>query len=406
MKSVTQKTKYLISAYTSIRTLKFAGATCIKHCILAAIMCLGLQALAQANEKQDQAKLERVQKNIEKLKRELYKAQSNRDNIKQTIEKSEKEIIDLKTKAEKIQSEIKSSEKSIQKLESQKSAFIDKKKIQQNQVSQHVQAAFRLGKKNNISTLLNQQNPAEVSRNMRYLNYIVAARHEKIITLETTLDEIKRLESRTISETNKLRASHRSLKNEQTALAKQKKSREATIAALEKTLTNRGDKLASLELDRKHLAKLLSQVAGILNDEDLNNDTQKFSILRGKLPWPTKGNLIHQFNSPRVGNNVKWQGLVIKANAGTPVRSVHHGRVVFSDYLRGHGLLIIIDHGAGYLSLYAHNESLIKSLGDWVASGEVIAHVGDTGGQKVAGLYFELRYKGKPQNPTRWLKSA
>lgn len=131
-----------------------------------------------------------------------------------------------------------------------------------------------------------------------------------------------------------------------------------------------------------------------------------FKELKGKLPWPTQGKIIKQFGSARATNKVRWQGLMIASDEGAPVHAVHHGRVVFADYLRGHGLLLIIDHGDSFLSLYAHNQMLYKEIGDWVSAGEEIATVGQSGGQDQAGLYFELRHQGKPTNPNSWLKKS
>jgi len=120
------------------------------------------------------------------------------------------------------------------------------------------------------------------------------------------------------------------------------------------------------------------------------------------LSWPTKGKISHRFGSYRVAGKLKWDGVVISANEGTEVRAIHEGRVVVADYLRGQGLLMIIDHGGGYLSIYAHNQSLHKQVGDWVSSGEIIAQVGNSGGQDDSGLYFEIRQNGKPVNPADW----
>jgi len=136
----------------------------------------------------------------------------------------------------------------------------------------------------------------------------------------------------------------------------------------------------------------------------LPENSASFASLKGKLPWPTDGRVLRNYGTPRVSDKMRWQGLLIGGNEGSPVRAVHHGRIVFSDYLRGQGLLLIIDHGAGYLTLYAHNQALYKELGEWVEAGELVAALGNSGGQQTAALYFELRHNGEPTNPKRWFK--
>ncbi len=128
-----------------------------------------------------------------------------------------------------------------------------------------------------------------------------------------------------------------------------------------------------------------------------------FKALRGGLEWPARGRLVSLFGTQRAGN-LKWDGVVIAAKEGSEVKAIHHGRVAFSDWLRGFGLLMIIDHGDGYMSLYGHNQSLFKETGDWVEPGETIAVMGNSGGQRNAGVYFGIRYKGKAVNPKKWCK--
>ena len=126
---------------------------------------------------------------------------------------------------------------------------------------------------------------------------------------------------------------------------------------------------------------------------------------KGKLIWPVKGRLKHSFKSKR-GNYLRWEGWLINTQAGTVVQAVHHGRVVFSNYLRGFGLLVIVDHGDGFMSLYAHNQELLRETGDWVQSGEIVSRAGNTGGLNKPALYFEIREKGVPVNPKIWLSKS
>ena len=130
---------------------------------------------------------------------------------------------------------------------------------------------------------------------------------------------------------------------------------------------------------------------------------EPFSEQRGHLAWPAAGPVVREFGQPRANGRLRWNGVLMEAPAGAAVRTIYNGRVIFSDWLPGMGLLLIVEHGEGYLSLYGHNQDLLKEVGDWVLPGEVIAHVGDTGGQASAGLYFEIRKDGNPVNPERWM---
>jgi septal ring factor EnvC (AmiA/AmiB activator) len=144
--------------------------------------------------------------------------------------------------------------------------------------------------------------------------------------------------------------------------------------------------------------RLSEVMAGFPVDTD-----EPFASVKGKLAWPVQGRIAGAYGQPRGAGPVKWSGVLLEAAAGTQVRAVYHGRVAFADWLSGLGLLVIVDHGSGYMSLYGHNEALLKEAGDWVDPGEPIAQVGDTGGQARAGLYFEIRLNGEPIDPNPWI---
>ena len=132
------------------------------------------------------------------------------------------------------------------------------------------------------------------------------------------------------------------------------------------------------------------------------SDSRPFKQQKGKLPWPASGAFLASYGEPRKQGGLKWNGVLISSKHGTPVRAISHGRIAFADWLQGFGFITIIDHGEGYMSLYGHNETLVKQAGDWVNAGEVIATSGDSGGQPMPGVYFEIRSRGKPVNPGNW----
>jgi len=179
-------------------------------------------------------------------------------------------------------------------------------------------------------------------------------------------------------------------------------SRQTLLASLKAKIADESSQIDRLAAEERDLARLIAELTSILSDYPITSEEQ-FSTLKGKLTWPIAGNLIHDFGQPRAGGKVKWNGVVLGAPRGREVRAIYHGRVVFADWLAGMGLLVIVDHGESYLTLYGYNETTLKTAGDWVAPGDVIATVGDSGGQQQTGLYFEVRKGTQPQNPRQWV---
>ena len=173
------------------------------------------------------------------------------------------------------------------------------------------------------------------------------------------------------------------------------------LATLKARLAEDGAEIERLAAQEADLSRLIAELTSILSDYPITSD-QPFASLKGKLTWPVAGQLLHDFGQPRANGRLKWNGVVLAASRGREVRAVYHGRVIFADWLDGMGLLVIVDHGGGYLTLYGHNETTMKSAGDWVAPGDVIATVGASGGQPRASLYFEIRRNARPVDPGAW----
>jgi septal ring factor EnvC (AmiA/AmiB activator) len=150
------------------------------------------------------------------------------------------------------------------------------------------------------------------------------------------------------------------------------------------------------------LQSLVDELTRLLTSLPIS-DAEPFAKTRGRLEWPTDGRIMQRFGQSRADGRLRWDGVLLAAGAGEDVRAVHHGRVVYADWLQGMGLLVIIEHGNGYLSLYGHNQDVIAEIGEWVTPGAVIAHVGDSGGRAIPGLYFEIRKDGKPVDPDGWM---
>lgn len=357
------------------------------------------------DEKAQREKFEQLRKQIEALKSELEQTKNSRDELHNSLESNEKNISELEQKTKKLLRELEQGRKELQELRDERGELIQKKSRESELVAQYISSAHQLGKHSQVKLLLNQQQPAEVSRMLRYYEYFGRERREKISSFRQTIQRINDIEPQIAEQTERVQVRYDSLLAEKRKLDASQSERRQLLAKLDGELRNQENEIRELVKDRQRLQTLLTRMNQAISEQELALTVSEITQLKGKLPWPTKGKLLNKYGSRRMGDALKWQGLRIAADSGTDVLSVHHGQVVFSDYLRGHGLLIIVDHGAGYMSLYAHNQVLYKETGQWVEPGERIAAVGNTGGQKSAALYFELRHNGKPTNPHTWLRS-
>jgi septal ring factor EnvC (AmiA/AmiB activator) len=240
-----------------------------------------------------------------------------------------------------------------------------------------------------------------------YYQYFSEARADLIATVQKNIDKILETEAAIDRSKQELENSRQLQKTQKAKLDKDRSKRKTIISALDQQLKKQGGTLTRLEDEASQLQELILSIQEILIDTPAPElDRRSFAKLRGKLAWPVDGKVDKLFGRQKQPSNLRWQGIMIYASAGKHVKAISHGRVAFADWLRGLGNLIIIDHGNSYLSLYGHNESLFKSAGEWVESGDIIGSIGNSGGQQKPGLYFEIRKKGKPQNPTRWCKTG
>lgn len=384
--------------------VRFAQRYCPLACICFAICLSNLSVADDTNISPE--KLEQLKANIQKLRKELEATRSSRDEINSTLEKTEKHIGELSKKAKKIEGQLQERREKLDGLRDERSQLQYQKQQQEGLVGDYINAAYRLGQQSNLRLLLNQEDPARVSRNLRYYDYFAQARAEKIHTYMSTIERINRIEPEIAYQTAQVQRDLDTLNRERDKLRSAQADRKHILSTLNARIQNQDQQLRAKQADRRRLEKLLTTVIENVADLTFTGNNKSFAQLKGQLPWPTRGKVVRPFGSNRVTNKMRWEGMLIQSNAGEPVHAVHYGRVVFSDYLRGHGLLIIIDHGAGFMSLYAHNQALYKELGEWVAQGDIIASVGNSGGQQQAALYFELRRNGKPTNPKSWLRRA
>ena len=294
---------------------------------------------------------------------------------------------------------------SIKQLNRRESLLSADKTSQQKALAQQIRAAYINGNQEYLKILLNQEDPAKVARSITYYEYLNKARADKIAKLKSTITELEQVITNKAQEQQKQEQLLSQQQAENKNLTSLKNRRQQVVAQLRQQVISGDKKLQEWQANELDLVSILdalkNQVAKIIPQQALSG----LSKLRGKLNWPVSGSIIERFGVRREGSSARWSGILIGSKSGQEIQSIHHGRVVYSDYLRGFGLMTIIDHGDGYMSLYGHNEALFKSAGDWVEAGERIAMVGQTGGYPSPGLYFEIRHKSKAINPLRFIAS-
>ena len=364
-----------------------------------------------ASKKEDmalyQTKLERVQKSIAKVQNHLKGNKKQRSHVVTELKNLESEISKNAKKLKQLEHDVNSIKSQKSTLESELKQFNIQLKTQRNILSEQIRSAYILGPQKNLKLLLNQQDPAQIGRTKEYFNYLNRARQDQIDIFLETIQQKQQTEARlaeTLVTQGKLLDEQKARKRER---QNQRLKRKKLVAELSDKIKNQESTLNSLEASRGKIENLLKSLGELLADIPSGiSSGQTFKSLKGKLPWPIKGRFLGKFGKSKHHGDLKWNGVLIKARPGTPVRVISNGQVAFSDWLQGFGFIAIVDHGSGYMSLYGHNETLLKQSGDWVQAGDVIATAGDSGGQTQSGVYFEIRSRGKPVDPALWCSAS
>ena len=370
--------------------------------ILALNLIVPLDYVSAADDQQ-QARLEKLDRSISKLEKKLRSRDKQKDSLQNELKKVEVEASQLKGNLRKLGKEIRTVVAELSILKQQETDLQARIVQQADVIAEQIAAAHKLGDQEPIKLLLNQEDPQQLARVFKYYDYFLQARSEKIASYMNDVESLTEVIARISSQQLALKRSQSDLKNGQEKLRGRVAKRSVTLKQLDASLVSDKKKLGSLQRERSELEEILSAVEEAVADMTLPSNYKPFLSRKGKLSWPLKGRVAHSYGSQRSGE-LRWEGWLISASAGAAVNAVHNGRIVFSNYLRGFGLLAIVDHGDGYMTLYAHNQELLKDTGDWVQSNELVARAGDTGGLNKPALYFEIRSQGKPADPKVWLE--
>jgi len=360
--------------------------------------------LAADTQQVSEAQLTKLKQSIKKVNRWLSHANTEKTGLSKQLEKLEKlidkisrEIRHSNAKITKHASEL----KSLQRKHREQEASLEK---QQKYLIKQLQVAYLRGEQTELKMLLDTNNPQDIARQMHYFSYINDARNEKINKFKEALAEIKETETNILKQKKELSAHRQVLEKSREALRFQRKQRKELLVKLEKNIKTNSQRLNKMKADQQRLEKLLNELEIAIANIPLPIDAAPFYRQKSKLPRPSRGKVSARFGSRVAQGKLKLNGIHITTVENAPVTAVHYGRVIFSNWIRGFGLLIIIDHGDDYMSLYGNNKSLIKETGDWVRAGETIAYSSESNAKRESGLYFEIRKKGKPQNPSLWLR--
>jgi len=382
----------------------------------ALLLCGLLAVSAHAQESGDQhgvqeaqtkQKLEQIRVEIHKLAEEQRSTAAKRNDATNALRDADLKIAALAKTVRNIDQQLSGQQAKLDGLLVQQSALDVKLKDQRDALAALLRSAYAMGRDEELKLLLAQDHIDDISRMLAYYRYFERARVHEIDALLEDLQALAQLQADIERETVALKASRDERAIQAQRLDGEREQRHLLLGELDAALKDQTARLAALGKDEKALVDLLAKLRDIFADIPQHLvGAEPFADLRGRLNWPLRGKVVVRFGATAVDGERSSQGVLIAAKDGSEVRAVSHGRVVYADWLRGYGLLLIIDHGEGYLSLYGYNETLLKEAGDWVDAGEVVATSGDSGGRKTAGLYFELRRDGKPIDPAAWMHPA
>jgi len=372
-------------------------------------LCLASAASAadEPNPAKAEAELKAVRSQIDKVQAEMERDAGRRDKITRELEEAEKTVSGARGELDKLRREraVHTARRAeLAAARRTEEAVLGERRAA---LAGQIRAASMIGQKEPLKLLLNQRDPAQTGRDLTYYQYFGQARAKQIAAINSHIAELATLDTALAEEEARLAALEDEQKGELSRLQSARERRGRVLVSLETESKNRARELARLKDQQGGLEKLVRELRRALEriDKFPTDSKDAFAKLRGKLAWPVAGKLLASFGQTRAGG-VKWDGVLLSGSQGAAVRAVYHGRVVYADWLSGLGLLTIIDHGDGYLSLYGHNERLYKEVGERVTAGDTIASVGDSGGRSTPALYFEIRKAGRPVDPRPWFKSA
>lgn len=373
----------------------------VLRCVCLALLLSGAAWGVSADQQTKERELEQVRQRIGKLRNVIDADVHKRDKALSRLRDIERLRGSLQSNLARLRTERESSEARHAALLEQKDRQDKELAAEREALGRQMRTAYLTGRQARLKMLLNQHDAASLGRHSVYYRYLVEARVAHIRRVEGHLAELERIEADVAQERAHLRKLEHKRNEELVSLEQALGKRRELLDSLQRQISDRGSELSRLQREEQALVQLLEELERVLAEFPVESQ-QSFTSLKGRLTWPVDGRIIGDFGAARAGKEMKWNGVLVEAQRGAYVRAVAHGRVAYADWLPGLGLLIVIEHGDGFLSLYGHNERLDAAAGDWVDAGDVIGTVGDSGGQPRPALYFEIRRGRTPLNPHPW----
>lgn len=346
--------------------------------------------------------LTEVREQLEKLEKQINGQVAKRGKAEQALREAEKGESVVRRKLKEIADALVAAEQRLVALESEVATVRADLSQHVGELEQQLRAAYVSGRDDWLRSVLSQRDPAEVGRQLVYHSYIAKDRSALVGTVRQDLEKLETTQQALDRERAELEQTQAAERERLAELSDVRARRKLALAEISAGIASQSEQAGRLRSEAEQLEELVAELTRILANLPVVGAVP-FSERKGQMSPPTTGKVLRKFGQARANGRLRWEGILVGASAGEEVRAVHHGRVVYSDWLPGMGLLVVLEHGDGYLSLYGHNQDLVTEVGEWVDPGTVIAHVGDSGGQAVTGLYFEIRKNGAPQNPAPWL---
>lgn len=381
----------------------------VGYCTL--LLCL----LTNSSFASKQDELDNLRKRITSLQQELDKTSESKSEAADSLRKSERAISNSNRKLAELAQQQIEAENTLGQLQLQGNLLEKAMQGQQTLLGKLLYQQYLGGRQEYLKMLLNNRDPNQMARDIVYYEYIARSRAVWLHTLRDNLDQLHEVTTQTKQKSDEIASLQAEQSSQRLTLEKDKITHQQVLQKIALQLKQQRNEIGRLQRDENSLAQLVAKLSRILaqpksknlfsnnNLPDNRFDGSPFERLKGKLALPVKGTVSNKFGATRPDSTVQWKGLFVKAPANQPVKAVAAGRVVFADWLRGFGNLLILDHGKGYMSLYGNNETLYKQVGDVLRGGDTIAAVGNSGGNDESGLYFELRHEGQPMDPMKWI---
>jgi len=386
-----------VRAAKSRSPLSLVGERATVLCFLCAIV---FPAFAD-NQEESQHALEQIQTQIKDRQAQLQRRMSEAEKLQNRLKKAELAISALAQNIIVSERNIDGNVKKQKQLIREKESLVSQKNTQKKLLARQVRSAFMNGNNDYAKMLLNQEDAGKFERVVLYYRYLNEARSANIANFQRLvlqlLDVAKKLKATAVL----LREEREKQLQQRTNLETKQQDRQATLSDLRNVISSEAVQIEQLQINEQNLVKALEEAKQ--QQETSLSELTGLGEVKGKLLQPADGKIRKLFGKRRQGQ-VRWKGVLFHGDLGSPISAIHHGKVLFADWLRGFGLMVIVDHGDGYMSLYGQNQALLKQAGDFVQAGETIGLLGQSGGQNQPSLYFEIRHKGQAINPSKWLQ--